>query len=85
MAKQSDPTRPKPERKFRIGLLTATVWLNEGDKRSFRTVDLQRSFRNGDGWDSNSTFTLNDLPQTIEVLRLAMNYVADEEADITES
>ena len=78
MAKQQ--AKPAPERKIRIGYITATIWANQNGNRVFRSVDLQRSYKDGEEWRNSSTFTLSDLPQAIEVLRLAQQHVAEQEA-----
>ena len=76
----------KPEKVFRIGSVSASVFVNEieteGGKRSIRNVNLQRRYRDGDEWKSSSSFALGDLPQAIAVLELAMKHVADTEAEV---
>ena len=78
----------KPEKVFRIGPVTASVFLNEieteGGKRSVHSVSLQRRYRDDkDGqWKSSSSFGLGELPQAIAALDLAMKYVAGEEASV---
>lgn len=48
----------QPAFKVRIGLITATVWQNEG----FFTVDLSRSYKTAEGeWKSSSSFGHTDL------------------------
>ena len=78
----------KPEKVFRMGAVSASVFANEtgeGDSaRTIRSVKLQRRYRDGDDeWKSSSSFGLAELPTAIEVLRLAMNYVSQEEADVS--
>ncbi len=76
----------KPERVFRIGSISASVFANEiegdGGKRKVRNVNLQRRYRDGDEWKSTSSFALPDLPVAIAVLNLALEYVAGQEATI---
>ena len=57
-------------------------WAAGGD-RTFRTVNLQKSYldREGDRQYSGS-LSLAELPTALEVLRMALNYVAGEEAFI---
>ena len=48
----------QPAQKFKIGLITATVWENEG----FYSLDVSRSYKNQEGdWRSTSSFAHNDL------------------------
>jgi hypothetical protein len=74
----------KPEKTFRIGYCSASVFLNEmNNERQFRTVSLQRRYKDGDDWKSSSSFSLADLPHAMAVLQMAMNYLAPLEADTT--
>ena len=76
----------KPERVFRIGAISASVFINEidgeGGKRTVRNVNLQRRFKDGEEWKSTSSFGLSDLPVAITVLNLALEHVAAQEAVI---
>ena len=72
----------KPEKMFRIGYCSASVFLNEAsDEREFRSVSLQRRYKDGDQWKSSSSFSLADLPHAMAVLQMAMNYLAPLEAE----
>lgn len=76
----------KPERLFRIGAISASVFVNEvdgeGGKRTVRNVNLQRRYKDGDEWKSSSSFSLSDLPAAIAVLNLAFEHLASQEAAI---
>ena len=76
----------KPEKTYRIGRCSASVFVNtagEGDdKRTFRAVSLQRRYRDGDDWKSSTSFGLADLPNAIAVMQIAMNHIATHEADV---
>ena len=54
----------KPERVFRIGAISASVFVNEvdgeGGKRTVRNVNLQRRYKDGEDWKSSSSFSLAD-------------------------
>jgi hypothetical protein len=77
---------PKPEKTFRIGLCSASVFVNTTNKksadqeRSYRVVSLQRRYRDGDDWKTSTSFALADLPAAITVMQMAMDYVASHEA-----
>ena len=74
----------KPEKIFRIGNVSASVFTNEvdGGNRHVRTVNLQKRYRSGEEWKFSSSFYLGELPQARAVLELATAYVADKEAEI---
>ena len=71
----------KPEKKFRASPVTATVWTNEakskdGEPRMFRTISLERSYRDKEGaWQSTTSLRVNDLPKAVLVLNKAFEYV----------
>jgi len=72
-----------PEKVFRIGTVSASVFLNhvEEKRRPVYSVNLQRRYRDGEEWKSSSAFGLAELPQAITALNFAMEYVAGKEAD----
>ncbi|OWU70288.1 hypothetical protein ATO2_07015 [Roseovarius sp. 22II1-1F6A] len=48
----------QPAQKFKIGLLTATIWQNDG----FYSVDVSRSYKSETGeWRNTSSFHHSDL------------------------
>ena len=73
-----------PETTFRLGNISASVFVNEvdgdGGKRKFRSVNVQRSYRDGDETKFVSSFGLSDLPTAIRVLQLAQAHVEGKEA-----
>ena len=76
-----------PEKQFRIGLVSASVFANEvttdNGKRRILNVNLQRRYRDGDEWKSSTSMGLGDLPAAIRVMQLAQKYVEDNEAEVT--
>ena len=75
----------KPEQTFRIGSVTASVFLNSAKvgetTKQMRSVKMQRRYRDEQGeWQSASTYSLSELPQLQAVVSLAMNYVSELEA-----
>lgn len=76
----------KPIKVIRFGALSASVFENEvateGGTRPLLTVNLQRRYRDSGGqWQSNTSFTLAELPAAVEVLRRAMDFVAVQQSD----
>ena len=75
----------QPEKSFRIGSVSASVFLNEAKgKPAFRSVTLQRRYKDGDQWKSSGSFNLRDLPAANTVLQMATTYVAECEAETGE-
>ena len=82
-------SRNVPEKKFSTGVITATVWSNQGKGRngeavSYRTVSLQRRYKDKNGvWQSANSFRVNDLPKASLVLQKAYEYVVLREQEAT--
>lgn len=78
---KSKETVAQPEKKFRAGGITATVWKNEGKKDgkdySFQSVGIERSYKDKDGeWQKTSTYRQNDLPKVVLVANLAYEFIS---------
>ena len=79
-------TKNVPEKKFSTGVISATVWQNQGRGRngeavSFRTVSFQRSYKDKNGvWQNSSSLRVNDLPKASLVLQKAYEYAVLREA-----
>jgi hypothetical protein len=71
----------KPERKFRSGGISATVWKNQSVKDGkvveYRTVSFDRNYQDKQGeWNSTNSLRTNDLPRASLVLQKAYEYIA---------
>lgn len=74
--------KKKPERIFRIGDVSASIFLQEGSNdRTFRTISLQKSYVSEGERQYTGSLSLAELPAAIEVLRLALGYVAGDKAE----
>jgi hypothetical protein len=82
-------TKNVPEKKFSTGVITATVWQNQGKGRNgevvgYRTVSLQRRYKDKNGvWQSANSLRVNDLPRASLVLQKAFEYLVIREHDNT--
>lgn len=70
----------KPEQKFRVGCVSATIWNNEAKKdgkiKEFKTVSFERNYKDKDGdWQATSSLNINDLPKAMVVLGKAYEYL----------
>ncbi len=79
---QENTTGNQPEKKFRAGAISATVWLNQGQNKTtgetteYRTISLQRGYKDKkDQWQNTNSFRLNDLPRAALVLTKAYEYL----------
>ena len=88
MARNSSSNRQgkKPEKVFRIGNVSGSVFANDVDTengtRTIRSINLQRRYYDGDDAKYSSSFGLADIPQAVAVLQLAQREFESEEAEI---
>ena len=70
-----------PEKKFKAGPVTATIWKNQvtranGEKAEFYTVTLERSYKDKDDkWQKTNSLRINDLPKADLILSKAYEYL----------
>ena len=70
-----------PEKKFRAGAISATVWLNQGQRPNgevseFRTITLDRRYMDKEGqWQSTTSLRVNDIPKARAVFQKAYEYI----------
>lgn len=63
----------QPANKLRLGLITATIWDNDG----FYSVDLARSYKDNTGqWQSSASFSHADLLNLSKLAQRAENWIA---------
>jgi hypothetical protein len=77
-----------PEATFRFGNVSSSVFVQEtnGDgnqKRKFRTINVQKSYKDGDETKFGNSFTLGDMPSAIRAMQLAQSHVEAKEAEVT--
>ncbi|MFH1072012.1 MAG: hypothetical protein V1743_01130 [Nanoarchaeota archaeon] len=87
----TDKEKNLPEKKFRAGAVSATIWQNQGkdsDGKSvtYKTVSFERSYKDkNNAWQTTSSLRLNDLPKASLVLDKAYEYLAlTESLSVTE-
>lgn len=70
--------KQKPEKKFRAGAVTATIWKNQTeDNREYSTVSFERSYRDKNGeWKTTNSLRVNDLPKAAMVINKAYEHLA---------
>ncbi len=77
-----------PERKIRAGAVSATVWLNKGQKENgeeseYRTISLERSYKDKGGeWKSSNSMRVSDVPKAVAALQKAYEHLVLNEQDL---
>ena len=77
-----------PEKKFRAGAVSVTVWHNKAQKMygtegEYMTVSLDMSYTDKEGkWQSTHSLRTNDLPRAIIALQKAFEHIVLQEQDL---
>ena len=72
-----------PEKKFRAGSVSATVWLNQAEKGDYKTISIERIYKDkNEQWQSTNSLRLNDLPRASVVLQKAYEYLVLNEQNL---
>ena len=85
---QENKTGNQPEKKFRAGAISATVWQNQGQSKktgdavTYRTISLQRGYKDkNDQWQNTNSFRINDLPRAAVVIKQAYEYLVTKQQE----
>lgn len=77
-----------PERKFRAGAISVTVWKNkgkseQGDEVEYSTVSIDRNYKDKEGvWQSTNSLRVNDLPRAAVALQKAYEHLVLKEQEL---
>lgn len=77
-----------PEKKFRAGAISATVWVNKfqkpnGEEGEFKTISIDRRYTDKQGkWQSSNNLRLNDVPKANVVLQKAYEFLVLNEQEL---
>ena len=77
-----------PERKFRAGAISVTVWKNkgkseQGDEVEYPTVSIDRNYKDKEGvWQSTNSLRVNDLPRAAVALQKAYEHLVLKEQEL---
>ena len=65
----------KPETTIKLGQAQASIFVNEGDKGPFRTVTLQRRYKDETTgqWQSSNSYTATQLANAIAVMQRVLD------------
>ena len=80
MGDETEVPKNRPEKKFRAGAVTATIWkAKEAEGKRFLVV-FDKSYKDKEGnWKSTNHFTGADLATVGWLAKRAFDYIADEE------
>lgn len=64
------------DKRFKVGAVTVTVFINQTQKGNIRTVALQRGYKTREGeWRNTTGLGVNDIPKAVEALQQAYRYM----------
>ncbi len=70
----------KPEKTIKAGSLVLTIWNNNTEKGSFKTITIQRNYKDSKGeWKHTNNLRTNDLPKATLLLNKAYEYISLQE------
>lgn len=64
----------QPVAKFRLGNVTATIWLND----KFYSTVLSKSYKDGDEWKETDQLGSGDLMNAVRVLQRSEDFISDQ-------
>jgi hypothetical protein len=75
----------QPEKRFKIGAVTASIFANEvsgqNGKAVLKSVSLQRSYKDKSGnFQNTASFKANDIPKAVLALSKAYEYLVSNES-----
>ena len=72
-----------PDKKFKAGGITATVWKGVSPEgRAYFNVQLGRSYKDKDNsWKTTSSFRESDVPKAVVLLQKAYEYVITQQTN----
>ena len=88
---ESEKEKNLPEKKFRAGAVSSTIWVNKGATKDgreieYRTVSLDRRYTDVEGnWQSAASLRASDLPKAALVLQKAYEYIVMKNSEAGES
>ncbi len=77
-----------PEKKYRAGAVSVTVWKNSGTSAAgeafeYQTVSIERGYKDKTGaWQSTNSLRVNDLPRASIALQKAYEYIVLKEQQL---
>lgn len=77
-----------PEKKFRAGAISATVWKNKGQGKNgeeveYQTISIERCYKDKeDNWQTTNSMRVNDLPKATTVLQKAYEFLVFKEQEL---
>lgn len=74
------PEKNKPEKKFRSGKITATIWAKkvdgkDGQQYDVKNTQIEKSYKDGEEWKTTNSYFESELADVETVARKAREYI----------
>lgn len=83
---QQQDDKKRPVFQLRSGVLSVSIWEQDGSNGTFYRVTAQRSYTEGDGdaavWKHTDSFGRDDILIVAELMRGAWNWIGRKEAEM---
>ena len=73
-------TTNKPAHKIRSGAIEVAIWKQVGEKGTFFSVTMSRSFKQGEQWKQSDSFGQDDILVLAKLLDLAHTWILSQPA-----
>jgi len=70
-------TKKPPVGKVRVGSVTASIWENTKDGKTFYNVTFERRYKAGDEWKSSDSYGAGDLLELAKAADRAHSQILD--------
>lgn len=85
MSATNETKKNPPAAKVSVGLVSASIWKNDGDGRAFYNVTFDRRYRDAEGnWKSSSSYGRDDLLVLAKLADLAHTRILELQSADTE-
>ena len=64
-----------PEKKIKVGGIQLSIWPNKGDKGTFYSVTITKTYKDGNEWKQSKSFKPNDLEKVRIAIEEAQRYL----------
>lgn len=74
---QSTQSTNQPVFTYRLGNVSATIWPNEVNDRTYYRTEIARSYKDKDGnWQTSNSFSHDELLNVAKIAERAEEYIA---------
>jgi len=78
----------QPQKKFRAGAISATIWENQamkdGQPSAYNTISFERGYKDKQGeWKNTHSLRVSDIPKAVLVLNKAYEFLLLQNRDVS--